>query len=448
MIRLLFTLMLLMLPFSAQAEILDIKEVKSKSGINAWLVEDHTIPVISLQFLFRNAGSANDPADKQGLARVLSNTMDEGAGDLTSEQFQAILADNSISLSFGVDRDDFSGSVRTLTKNKDKAFDLLALSLTKPRFDKDAVDRMVAANLTRIRSDMTDPDWMAARLLNSVIFRGHAYEMNSGGTLSSLPKITSDDLRVKSKRDLTRDRLIVSVTGDITTEELSSLLDKVFADLPAQSPKTAIGNVKLATASSITLYKLDIPQTLIQASLPGIKMDDPDYFAAQIFDFILGSSGFGSRLTEVVREQNGLTYGIYTGLQTMDRTELFNLSTSTKNETAARVLDLTKQEFDRIKRENVSQKEIDDARAYLIGSTPLALTSTSSISGVMQGFQKYNLPVNYLDIRAEGLRKVTAADIKRVANRLLNTSRLSISLVGNPQGVTPTSTVTELPNVK
>lgn len=432
----------------AQAGILDIKEVTSPGGIKAWLVEEHTIPVVSLKFSFRGAGAANDPINKQGLARLLSNTLDEGAGDLKSEQFQGILDDRSISLGFSAGRDDFSGSVRTLSKNKQEAFNLLQLALTKPRFDKEAVNRMIEGNLARIRSDMTDPDWMSARLLNSVTYKEHPYSMNSGGTLSSLPKITPKDLRDKLQKDLTTDHLIVSVAGDMTEAELATILDQIFGQLPKQSTNTEIGDVTFADTPSVTLYQLDIPQTLIEGVLPGIRMDDPDYFAADIMNFILGSSGFGSRLMDSVREKNGLTYGIYTGMDMLDHAALFNISTSTKNETVSRVLELTKGEFTRIKAEDVTAKEIKDAQSYLIGSVPLSLTSTDQIAATMLTFQRHNLPKNYLDVRAEGLRKVTAADVKRAANRLLDENKLTITLVGSPLDITPTQVVTELPNVK
>ncbi len=446
--KFLLTALVVIYSLPAQANILDIKEVKSKNGINAWLVEDHSIPVISIKYSFKGAGAVNDPQDLQGLSRLLSNTLDEGAGNYSSEEFQSILDNKSISLSFSAGRDDFGGSIKTLTKNRDEAFSLLQLALTQPRFDQEAVNRMIAANVTRIRSDMTEPDWIAARLLNSEIYKNHPYAMNSGGTLSSLPKITPAHLKEKLARDLTRDRLIVSVAGDITEADLAVLLDKTFGNLPAKASANKVSAVQFTDSPETTLLKLPIPQTIIMATLPGMRIDDPDYFSADIMNFILGSSGFGSRLTEVVREKNGLTYGIYTGMDMMDYAALFTLSTSTENKNVSQVLDLSRAEFNRIKTENVTLQEIKDAQSYLIGSIPLGLTSTDQIAGTMLTFQRYNLPKNYLDIREAGLRKVTATDVKRVANRLLDSSKLNVIMVGDPANLTPTKIVTDLPNVK
>ncbi|MCU1418783.1 MAG: peptidase inactive domain protein, partial [Schumannella sp.] len=239
---------LLILPVTAQAatkRFLDIQKVTSPSGIEAWLVEDHAAPVISLQFAFAGAGSVTDPAGKMGLVQLASNTMDEGGGDIASPMFQKILSDLSIDLGYSVGRDDYSGSLRTLTRTKDKAFDMLRLSVTAPRFDAEPLARMKEANLARIRDSLSDPDWMAARIMNDLTYAGHPYATNSGGTLTSIPAITVDDLRSYVKNNLTRDRLRVAVAGDISKADLTKALDMIFGALPAKSVPTHIDDLEL-----------------------------------------------------------------------------------------------------------------------------------------------------------------------------------------------------------
>lgn len=432
----------------AKDPVLKIQEVTSAGGIKSWLVEDHTVPVIAMNFGFKGAGTVNDPADKQGLVRMLSNTMDEGAGELTSQAFQKELLDLSISLSFGASRDDFTGGVKTLTRNKDRAFALLALALTKPRFDEEPVGRMRAANQSRIRGSMSDPEWIAARLENDIAFAGHPYARNSGGTLSSLDKITPDDLRNYHKSHLGKNDLVVAVAGDITKEQLSVLLDQVFGalpNLPAIDPAPAL---TLQNAGSITVYKKDIPQTVIEMIQPGIDVKDPDFQTAQIMNFILGSSGFGSRLTEEIREKRGLTYGIYTSLMNMDDFDGLNVGTSTENKNAGNVIALTKAEFAKMKNEPVSDKELQDAKTYLIGSLPLSLTSTGDIAGVLLSLQMDDLPIDYLDRRAQAIESATVADVQRVAKKVLAEDALVTVLVGQPEGVKDFKTVETVPNVE
>ncbi len=415
------------------AGMLPIQTVTSAGKITAWLVEDHTVPVVSLTFSFRGAGSVNDPESKQGLSRMLSNTLDEGAGPLDSKAFQAALNDQSISLSFFASRDDFGGKLKTLSQNREEAFYLLRLALTKPRLEKEAIERMRDANLSRIKGDMTDPNWMAARLVNDVVFQDHPYALNSGGTLTTLNNITATDLREKATTQLTRDRLIVGVAGDITPEQLKLALDKIFGELPEKAVSPKIAEVKFPPQGSTVLYTKDIPQTVLEVVLPGIRMTDPDYFAATVMNHIFGGGGFGSRLTDVVREKNGLTYGISSDLSEMDYASLFTISSSTRNETAQTLLDLTKNEVERIKKELVTDQELEDAKAYIIGSVPLGLTSTSQISETLLTLQRHNLPVDFLDRREQAVRAVSKADVGRVAERLLIPEKSTTILVGQPK---------------
>lgn len=439
---------ILLYPVSTMASILDIQTVTSPKGITAWLVEDHSVPVISLKFMFKGAGAVNDPKDKQGLSQILSNTLDEGAGDLDSRAFQEKLNNYSIALQFQSFRDDFGGSIKTLSKYQNEAFDLLLLALTQPRFDKDAVRRMVDSNLVRIRSNMTDPEWMNARLTNSVIYGDHPYAINTGGTLSSLSRIRPDDLRAKFTSQLAQDNLIVSVAGDITKDQLAGVLDHIFSALPKTADIKKIDDITFPDTASVTLYKQDIPQTVINMVLPGISHTDPDYFAAEIMDFVFGSSGFGSRLTEEIREKRGLTYGVYSGLSEMQHASLLSIGSSTRNDTTETLIQLSRQVMAGMTQTPITEKELKDAKSYLIGSVPLQLTSTDRISGILIGLQRDHLPQDYLEQRAEKLEKITVTDVLRVSKRLLNDRAMKIILVGNPKIGDNHTVVTTLPNVE
>ncbi len=435
-------------PAFAAGKVLDIQEVTSSSGIKAWLVEDHSVPVIAMEFGFRGAGSALDPADKQGLSRMLSNTIDEGAGDLDSQTFQKELRDLSISLAFKSERDDFTGSLKTLTKNKARAFELLTLALTTPRFDNEAVTRMREANLSRVRAALSDPEWIAARLLNDAAFAGHVYAQNSGGTLSSLKKISPADLKDFHKKYLGRNNVVVSVAGDMTKEELATALDSIFAAMPVVTMPALPAETTVQNTGKTTIFKQDIPQTIVEIMQPGIDRRDPDYQAAQIMNFVLGSSGFGSRLTEEIREKRGLTYGIYSYFIGMRHFDGLQVSTSTENRNVAEVISLTKAEWEKMKTEPVTEAEMNDAKAYLIGSLPLGLTSTDDIAGLMLSLQIDDMPINYLEQREAAIKSATPADVQRVAQRILDANKMTVVLVGMPEGIDNGTIVEKLPNAE
>lgn len=448
----LFTALIVLMaaPQNVQArdKFLDIKEVKSEGGITAWLVEDHSVPVIAMQFAFKGAGSIQDPADKQGLVRLVSNTMDEGAGDLDSEQFQKTLRDLSISLSFGSSRDSYSGTLKTLSQNKERAFELMQLALNKPRFDEEPTERMRAANQSRIRSSLSNPGWIAARIMNDVAYAGHPYALNSGGTLSTLEAITTEDLHNFAKTHLTKDRLSVAVAGDITEEELKTVLDDIFGELPENAPENSVEKFGLKNKNTSYVHKMDIPQTVIEIMQGGIARKDERYHHAQIMNFVLGSSGFGSRLTEEIREKRGLTYGIYSSFLTMDYFNGLSVSTSTANANAGKMIDLITEQFQKMRSYPISQEELDNAKSYLIGSLPLSLTSTDKIAGLLLSLQLDDLGVNYLDEREEAIKNATLDDIFKVSQQILAPENFVTVLVGNPDGINHAKTVDTIPNVE
>lgn len=433
-------------------ELLSIQALKSENGLPFWFIGDHSVPIISIKFAFRNAGTKNDPPEKQGLVRLLSNTMDEGAGDLDSQSFQKALNDDSISLYFQASRDSFFGTLKTLKENKEKAFKLTTMALATPRFDQEPLDRMRRSNIARIHLSKSEPDWILARLVNDVAFENEPYALNSGGTLSSLPRITPDDLRKHAKNFLTKDRLVIAVTGDLSIEEAKTMVDQIFGKLPETTPESAaeqkIKDFSLKNEGLNALYKKDIPQTFVQMNLPGITRDDPDYYPFLVMNQIFGSSGFGSRLTKEVREKRGLTYGIYSSLWRMDHVQLFTISASTQNQNAQSMIEIIRKEMEKMKTNPVEDKELEDAKSYLIGSFPLALSSTDKIADLLLSLQIDHLPIDFLNHRAQKIQAVTKEDITRVATRLFNQEQILTVLVGQPDGLTPDKIIKTLPNVE
>ncbi|MDD9900120.1 MAG: pitrilysin family protein [Alphaproteobacteria bacterium] len=305
-----FAFLFLSVPAHAAEKVLDVQVIKSPAGIEAWLVEDHSVPVISVNFSFEG-GLALDPANKPGVGRLVSILLDEGAGDLDSQGFQEKLSENAISLSFSSGRDDFTGQLKTLTAHQDTAFDLLTLALTKPRFDKDAITRMKNANTSGIKDDLGDPSWLVARTFNGMLFAGHNYARPGYGHLASMESITRKDLVDFTARQFTRNGLKVAIAGDITKDAAAAMLDLIFGALPEKPapPLPQTGHTNLKHGGKIILLPIDTPQTYISAGSEGISHHDKDWHAAVVMNYILGGGAFDARLMKEIREKRGLTYG-------------------------------------------------------------------------------------------------------------------------------------------
>ncbi|PWC53096.1 pitrilysin family protein [Azospirillum sp. TSO22-1] len=431
---------LLVLFVTLPAHAIEVKRVVSPGGIEAWLVEDHKIPVVALEWAFEGVGGT-DPAGREGRANLVASTLDEGAGPYDAQAFQGRMQDLAVSLGFDAGRDGFTGSLRTLKDNRDEAFELARLSLAEPRFDAEAVERVRTSILSSLRRDLADPNYVARRAFYAAAYPDHPYGGEVRGSLESLPKVAIDDLRAFMKTELGRDRLVVAASGAITPEELGKALDRVFGGLPAKSQSARLPDAVAKGTGETLVAPRPTAQTLILLGQQGVQREDPDWYAASVMNYILGGGGFTSRLMEEVREKRGLSYGVYSYLIPLDHGALILASGSTVNAKAAETLEIIRAEWKRMADGGATEQEIQDAKTYLTGSFPLQFSSTSAIARILLQVKRDNLGIDYLDKRDALINGVTKDDVQRVAKRLLDPARLLTVLVGRPEGVTATKTL-------
>jgi zinc protease len=420
--------------FTVPAFAMPVEKVTSPGGITAWLVRDTSVPVISVSFSFA-AGAAMDPEGKEGRAEMVASTMDEGAGDLDSQGFQGKLEEISASLRFSAGRERFTGALRTLSARRDEAFGLLRLALTAPRFDEEPVGRIRAQLVSSLQRKAHDPDHIAGRAFIAAAFPDHPYGRPSDGTIESLARIAPDDLREFVKKYLARDVLHIGVVGDITGDELAKRLDRVFGALPAKAEPFTVPEVEPRGAGERIVIERNIPQSVVMFGQKGLRRDDPDWYAAYVMNRILGGGGFSSRLTEEVREKRGLAYSVYSYLNPYERSALIMGGTATQNARVAESLRIIRAEWRRMAEEGVTGEELAQTKTYINGSFPLRLDSSRRIASMLTTIQVEELGIDYIERRPELINKVTAADVRRVAQRLLRDSELLVVVVGKPEGL-------------
>jgi zinc protease len=428
---------ILILAAALPARAIEVQRVISPGGIEAWLFEDHSNPIISLDLVFRG-GAALDPAGKEGLANLVSGLIDEGAGALDSRAFQGRLAELSISLSFSTGRDTFSGEMMTLTENRETAFELLRLALTEARFDEEPVARIRSQILAGLARDSQDPQSIVGRTIIKVLFPEHAYGRPVSGTTTSVPTIGVADLRRFVAERFARDVLVVGVVGDIDAEELARRLDQTFLGLPKAAAPAEVAETTPDARGGVVVVERDMPQSIVAFGHAGIARDDPDYYAAYVVNYILGGGGFSSRLYEEVREKRGLAYSVYAYLNPLKRAALIMGGVATQNERVAESLELIRAEWRRMAEAGPSETELHDAKTYLTGSFPLRFSSSGRISGMLAGMQLHDLGIDYLERRNGLIEAVTLEDARRVAARLYDADKLTVVVIGRPHGITAT----------
>jgi zinc protease len=409
-----------------------IQHLTSPGGIEAWFVQDATVPLIAMEYSFAG-GAAQDPKDKPGVANLVGDLLDEGSGDLDSKAFHERLDRRAIELSFSATRDTFRGSLRMLRDNKDEAFDLLRMALTSPHFDTADVERVRSQVISGLRRDTTNPTALASRKFLEIAFGDHPYGRQTSGTLESVPTITIADMKDYVGRVLARDTLKVAVVGDVDPATLGKLLDHTFGSLPAKASLAPVPDIEAAPPPQRAFVPLDVPQTVITFGGPGVKRSDPNFMAAYVVNHILGGGGLSSRLYREVREKRGLAYSVFESLLWMEHSAVFIGNTGTRADRAGDTLNAVESEVRRIAEEGPTQKELDEAKSYLKGSQMLALDTSSKLAQALLQYQQDKLPIDYIEKRNAIVDAVTLDDAKQAARRLWGQGLLTVVVGRAPQ---------------
>jgi zinc protease len=422
---------------TAPARAVDVQRVTSPGGIEAWLIEDHTVPVVSFEFSFR-AGAAIDPDGKQGLSRLGAALLDEAAGHLPNQAFQRRLEDLVSQLGFRAGLDAISGSLKTLTQNLAPSADLLRLALTAPRFDPADVERTRSQLLVSLAREAEEPHAIAQRAWYRAAFPHHPYGRGSRGTSAGLAAVTVDDLKAWARQHLTRDVLVIGVAGDIGARELAPLLDRVFGAVPASAPRPDVPDVAPADPGALMVIDRPLPQSVVVFGKSGIRRGDPDYYAAYTLNHILGGSGLSSRLMDEVRGKRGLAYSVSSALAIYEHAQLMQAQTATKSASVEQAVTLVRAEWARLAEKGPTLEELANAKIFLTGSFPLQLDSTGRLAQILVSLQIDHLGIDYLDRRNALLDGVTLEQAQRVAQRLFDPGPLSIVVVGPSGELKPT----------
>jgi zinc protease len=420
----------LTLPADAQVE---VTEITTPGGIDAWLVEEPSLPFVALELLFAG-GSALDPVGEEGAAALMAAMLDLGAGDLDEQAFAEALEAVAAEISVEAGGDSISISARFLTEFRDESVALLRKALTEPRFDDDAFARTQARALSGARSALRNPNRLASLEMNRLAWGEHPYGRPDDGTEESLGALTPEHLRAAHARGLARDRVHVAAVGDIDAATLAGLLDDLLGGLPATGAPLP-PRAEPALTGGVTVVPFDGPQSLIAFAQRGIDRDDPDFFAAFVMSEVLGGGRFGTRLMRALREERGLTYGVGIGLASRPYGDSIQGRFSTSNDRAAEAIALVRAEWARMAEEGLSAEELEAIQTYLTGAYPLRFDGNGRIAAILASMQFQGLPAGYMAERNDLVRAVTPDQVEAIAARLLDPEGLHFVVVGRPEGL-------------
>ena len=267
-----------------------------------------------------------------------------------------------------------------------------------------------------------------------MVYGDHPYGSSFRGTVDSVSALSREDLVAAKDNAMARDRIYVSAVGDITAEELTTLLDDLLAGLP-ETGAPLPGPATLNFPGGVTVVPFDTPQSVALWGQPGIGFDDPDFFAAYVMNTVLGGGGFDSRLMTEVREKRGLTYGVGSFMVGKDQADLLMGQVASGNDRMAEAIEVIQDEWRRMATEGVTEAELAQAKTYLTGSYPLRFDGNARIAGILVGMQVDGMPIDYARTRNDQVDAVTLEDVQRVAARLLDPEVMTFVVVGAPAGL-------------
>jgi len=406
-------------------------QIVEQGGITAWLVEDHSVPVVSVAWAWPQ-GAAADPRGKEGLANVSAAMLTEGAGDLTNLAFADALSDAGIGLSFTGGRDSFEGSFRALTDAVPEAVRLAKLAMTQPRLDDEALGRVRARAMLASRQSLETPAGLARRG-----FWEAGFPNFSAGRLSTpetIEAIGQADIRACLAAQLTRGKLLVTASGAIDAAGLRRLLVELFGALPHHPIPDTAPLPDLADFG-VTLRPKAAPQSTLVFGQNGLLPTDPDWEAFQVALRILAGGGFTSRLMKSVREERGLTYGIGAGLDLLFGRALVVGSVQTANASVGEVWGLIRSAWKEMATNGPTEAEVADALAFLGGSLPLQFTDSRRTASLLLNLRQVGRPPEWLAGRAARLAAIDRRKVAEAAARVLKPEGLVLAVAGEPVGL-------------
>ena len=422
----------LIVAFPLRAEV-DITPVTTETGLNAWLVEERSIPFVALELIFAG-GAALDSDETAGAVSLMAALLSEGAGDLDAQAFATRSEELAARLSFSANRDSVSVSARFLTEDAEEVIDLLRLALTEPRFDDSAIARLRGQTLAALRREALEPNSIASRSFARAAYGAHPYGRAANGTPETVEALQREDLIAAHGAAIARDRVFIGAAGDISADDLAALLDRLFEGIPEEGQPIPERAAFLA-GPGLEILPFDGPQSVIAFGHRGIPRDAPDFLTAFVVNEIFGGGRFGTRLMRSLREERGLTYGVGAFLSSGALGETYQGRVSTDNANVELVIELLREEWAQIAREGVTDEELSRIQTYLTGAYPLRFDGNASIAAIMASMQFQGFDEDYVNIRNDLIDGLTLDAVNEVAARLFDPEALFFVVVGQPVGL-------------
>ena len=417
----------------AEAAIVSKRSVLS-NGMVLLTSEQKSLPIVSIEMLI-DAGSRYDNINEEGLANLTARLLTYGTKRRGALQISETLDFIGASLSASSGDDLASVSLTILKKDLPTGLELLAEVLTSSTFPQEEIDRQKQSIIASIKAREDSPGDIAQKRFAAALFPQSPYGRPVEGTETSVRAITQASLREFYQRHYRPNRAIIAVVGDISHDEIAQALGRYMQDWSKGEPGATPNAISNFGPAQIIRVNKELTQANIILGHQGVGRENPDYYAIQVMNYILGGGGFSSRAMDSIRNERGLAYSVYSYFSAERSRGTFELIMQTKNETAEEAIRIAQTEIRRIREQPVTDQELNDAKDYLIGSFPLRLDTNRRVASFLAQVEYFQLGLDYPERYRDLIRGVTRADVERVAKQYLDPEKLIIVVVGNQKKI-------------
>ena len=427
---LLLAAVVLLCPAAAHA--IPVDKATIDPGVSLLVSRQRAIPMVSIVIVLRG-GTLAEPPDKGGVAAVTAELLQRGTRKHPGKQLATAFDAIGAQFAVGASNDMITLSLSTLTEHLDEALDLAAEVLADPAFSQEDFEKVRGEAIADLKASEEDPHTVASRVFLRTLYGDHPYGRQVRGTQASLRRLTREDCRAYWKSISGAKGALLTAAGDVTGPDLTRRIRRHLAPWLAR-PGTPFGAPPPLPPppDAPRIEKIDRPftQSTIFVGERGIARNDPDYYAIEIFNYVLGGGGFTSRLLDEIRDNLGLAYSVSSDFDERLLPGPFVISLQTKNKTAREALRLVHREVNRALRDGITEKELEDAKAYLTGSYPRRYDTNAEMARFLASAEFYGLGSDYDRIYPARIRAVTRAEVLRAGQAHVHPERFMTVVVG------------------
>ncbi len=391
--------------------------------------ENHLLPMGFIHLAFRGGGSLSDK-NQLGLAKLFAQVLNEGTKELGAVGFAQALEQKAISLNVDTSTEDLQITLEFLKEYEDEAITRLKELLKSPNFTQNALEKVKTRMLAALLQKESDFDYLAKLTLKQELFTNTPLANAALGTKESLQKIKLEDLKQQFSKVFELNKLVVVLGGDLKIDQTLKRLNNALNFLPQgkayEEPYFETSHQK----SEKILYK-DTEQAFVYFGAPfKIKDLKQDLAKSKVMMFVLGG-GFGSRLMEKIRVQEGLAYSVYIRSNFSKVAHFASGYLQTKLSTQAKSVALVKKIVKEFIEKGMTQQELDDAKKFLLGSEPLRNETISSRLNTTYNYFYLGLPLNFNQTLLDQIQKMSLKEINDFIKEHTEINDLTFAIVSN-----------------